>query len=54
MEIEVLPSPLNVVIKGGVVRETTRQKTIVLDGSLSRDPDCTDNVDIRYHTDINA
>jgi uncharacterized membrane protein YqaE (UPF0057 family) len=23
MEIEVLPSPLNVVIKGGVVRETT-------------------------------
>jgi hypothetical protein len=29
MEIEVLPSPLNVVIKGGVVRETTRQKTIL-------------------------
>lgn len=46
--VEVLPSPLSAVIKGGMVREITRHDTVLLDGSLSGDVvDCTVNSQLR-------
>ncbi|XP_052094392.1 polycystic kidney disease protein 1-like 1 isoform X3 [Mytilus californianus] len=48
MAVEVLQSPLSAVIKGGIVREITRHDTVLLDGSLSGDVDCTDNGQLRY------
>lgn len=39
---EVVPSDLMPVIRGGIKRSGSRNETIVLDGSLSFDPDFPD------------
>jgi hypothetical protein len=46
--LRIVPSPLQPVIAGGIQRNVNRKEILIMDGSLSYDPDFPDDGSLRY------